>query len=178
GFTGPQTDISLHHRWANPDKASGLKIKINANKGATYTTTDPNGTGCTWAEHDCGPNSEAFSFHGNGAHCIFVDGHVAYVRESVSHDVLTALCTRNNATGEAGLMNDLPVDCPSLSRPFDLGAGCLAPGSWVTLAASDLNPTAFACPLSKSSWVAKSSSYCWWSLWSDLRPCSPCWRSA
>lgn len=96
-------DYSHQWRWANPDFSSGLSKKLNNNKGATYTTSDPNGDGCTWMVHDCGPNSEAFSFHGNGVHMVFVDGHVAYVRESLPLTTLRALATRSEGKVEAAV---------------------------------------------------------------------------
>ncbi|MFO0821810.1 MAG: DUF1559 domain-containing protein [Gemmataceae bacterium] len=86
-------------RWANPDNTSGQSKKINSAKNATYTTADP-AEGCAWNVHDCGPNSEIFSFHGNGAHYVFADGHVAFVRESTSKAVLRALVTRSEAKNE------------------------------------------------------------------------------
>src|SRR5262249_11910963 len=60
---------SRHWRWANPDIASSQSRKVNSAKGASYTTTDTEG--CFWAQQDCGPNSEMFSFHGNGAYAVF-----------------------------------------------------------------------------------------------------------
>jgi len=91
---------SKHWRWANPDVASGQSKKINSAKAATYTNPDPT-DGCAWANHDCGPNSEMFSFHGNGAHAVFADGHVQFIRESVSKAVLRALATRADGKNEA-----------------------------------------------------------------------------
>ncbi len=95
---------SKHWRWANPDIASGQSFKINGAKNATYGTLDPI-DGCSWAQHDCGPNSEMFSFHGNGAHYVFADGHVVFVRESTSKAVLRALATRNDAKNETAPAN-------------------------------------------------------------------------
>lgn len=93
--------FSKHWRWANPDFSSGMSKKLNNNKNATYTSPDPNGDGCTWMNHDCGPNSEAFSFHGNGVHMVFADGHAAYIRESISLPLLRALATRGEGRAEA-----------------------------------------------------------------------------
>src|SRR5262249_27475074 len=93
-FAGPNV-ASKHLRWANPDIASGQSKKINSAKGASYTTTDTEG--CTWQAHDCGPNSEMFSFHGNGAHAVFADGHVVFVKESTPKNILRALATRSEA---------------------------------------------------------------------------------
>lgn len=90
---------SRHWRWANPDIASGQARRINSAKRGTYTAVDPN-DGCAWAQHDCGPNSEVFSFHGNGAHVVFADGHVAFIRESTTTAVLRALATRSEGRNE------------------------------------------------------------------------------
>jgi prepilin-type N-terminal cleavage/methylation domain-containing protein/prepilin-type processing-associated H-X9-DG protein len=105
GSTGgtPTPIVSKHWRWANPDFASGLSKKLNNNKGGTYTTADPNGDGCVWSTHDCGPNSEAFSFHGSGVHMVFTDGHVAYVRESMTLPILRAMTTRDQGKVEASI---------------------------------------------------------------------------
>jgi prepilin-type processing-associated H-X9-DG protein len=91
---------SRHWRWANPDIASGQSKKINSAKLGTYTTPDPT-DGCAWAQHDCGPNSEMYSFHGNGAWAVFADGHVLFVRETTSKAVLRALATRADGKNEA-----------------------------------------------------------------------------
>jgi prepilin-type N-terminal cleavage/methylation domain-containing protein/prepilin-type processing-associated H-X9-DG protein len=91
-------------RWANPDNTSGQSKKINSAKNGTYTTVDPQ-DGCRWTEHDCGPNSEVFSFHGNGAHYVFADGHVTFVRESTSKAVLRALATRSDGKNETAPQN-------------------------------------------------------------------------
>jgi prepilin-type N-terminal cleavage/methylation domain-containing protein/prepilin-type processing-associated H-X9-DG protein len=96
---GITNTASLHWRWANPDVASGQSKKINSAKNATYTVADPT-DGCAWAQHDCGPNSEMFSFHGNGAFAVFADGHVQFVRESTSKAVLRALATRADGKNE------------------------------------------------------------------------------
>jgi prepilin-type N-terminal cleavage/methylation domain-containing protein len=90
---------SKHWRWANPDISSGQSRKVNSAKNATYSTADPT-DGCAWAQHDCGPNSEMFSFHGNGAFAVFADGHVVYVRETVSKAVLRSLATRADGKNE------------------------------------------------------------------------------
>ena len=96
---GGAYSASKQWRWANPDIASGQSKKINSAKNGTYTTADAT-DGCAWAQHDCGPNSEVFSFHGNGAHMVFADGHVAFVRESISKSVLRALATRSEGKSE------------------------------------------------------------------------------
>jgi prepilin-type N-terminal cleavage/methylation domain-containing protein/prepilin-type processing-associated H-X9-DG protein len=110
-YYDPITDGPKHHwRWADPDTASGLKRKINNTQGGGMFTIDPNvqtgdSTQCantTWTVHDCGPNNEAFSFHGNGAHMVFADGHVTYMRDTVAYAVVNALGTRSNGANEQG----------------------------------------------------------------------------
>jgi prepilin-type N-terminal cleavage/methylation domain-containing protein/prepilin-type processing-associated H-X9-DG protein len=91
---------SLQWRWASPDVATSLVRKINSAKNATYTAPDAT-EGCSWAMPHCGPNSEFFSFHGSGAHAVFADGHVVFVRDSASKAVLRALATRSDGRNEA-----------------------------------------------------------------------------
>jgi prepilin-type N-terminal cleavage/methylation domain-containing protein/prepilin-type processing-associated H-X9-DG protein len=50
--------------------------------------------GCTFAMNKKNDN-EPFSFHPGGSNCLFVDGHVQFIRESVPLVVFAALCTRN-----------------------------------------------------------------------------------
>jgi prepilin-type N-terminal cleavage/methylation domain-containing protein/prepilin-type processing-associated H-X9-DG protein len=95
---------SRHWRWANPDNASGQAKRINSAKNATYGVVDAT-DGCAWTKHDCGPNSEMFSFHGNGAHAVFADGHVIFVKESTPLAVLRALSTRSDGKNETAPAN-------------------------------------------------------------------------
>ena len=50
-------------------------------------------TACPWSANNCGPNDEPFSFHPGGALAVYGDGHVQLVRDSISPQVLRALCT-------------------------------------------------------------------------------------
>jgi prepilin-type processing-associated H-X9-DG protein len=95
---------SMHWRWANPDIATHSVRRINSAKNATYTAADAT-EGCSWAVPHCGPNSEIFSFHGNGAHVVFADGHVVFVKESTSKAVLRALITRSDGKNETAPEN-------------------------------------------------------------------------
>jgi prepilin-type N-terminal cleavage/methylation domain-containing protein/prepilin-type processing-associated H-X9-DG protein len=107
-FLDPITlTASRHWRWANPDIGSPVnRPKLNNNAGATYTTTDPNSTdNCTWQAHDCGPNSEPFSFHGGGLHAVFADGHAFFLSDSVTPKVVRALTTRDQGTAEIGVLD-------------------------------------------------------------------------
>jgi prepilin-type N-terminal cleavage/methylation domain-containing protein/prepilin-type processing-associated H-X9-DG protein len=92
-------DVGAHWRWASPDVATTLFQRANSAKSATYSAFDA-GDGCAWAQYHCGPNSEMFSFHGNGAHAVFADGHVTFVKETTSKAVLRALVTRSDGRNE------------------------------------------------------------------------------
>jgi hypothetical protein len=99
---------SLHWRWANPDIASAVnRPKLNNNANASYTTTDPNPTGapCTWEVHDCGPNSEPFSWHGGGVHAVFADGHVFFLADTIVPRALRAFTTRDQGSQEIGFVD-------------------------------------------------------------------------
>jgi prepilin-type processing-associated H-X9-DG protein len=50
-------------------------------------------SGCTFAMNKRNDN-EPYSFHSGGGNCLFTDGHVQFVRESVRLEVFAALCTR------------------------------------------------------------------------------------
>jgi prepilin-type processing-associated H-X9-DG protein len=79
-----------HWRWAEPDNTSGASKVMNNN-------AQPFGgpPSCPWTSHDCGPNNEWFSFHPGGAHAVFADGHVQFIRDSISLRVVYSLGTRS-----------------------------------------------------------------------------------
>ncbi len=80
-----------HWRWAEPDNTSGCSKVVNNN--ASPTGGPPT---CPWNYHDCGPNNEWFSFHPGGAHAVFGDGHVAFVRDTIPLRLVYSLGTRSN----------------------------------------------------------------------------------
>jgi prepilin-type processing-associated H-X9-DG protein len=109
-------------RWAEPDTSNGISgppgtpehpvsnitggvngqggaSADNAQFGDTYTIINnsklPFGgpTYCPWSINNCGPNDEAFSFHGPGCNCLFGDGHVSFIFEGVDAIVFRRLCT-------------------------------------------------------------------------------------
>jgi prepilin-type N-terminal cleavage/methylation domain-containing protein/prepilin-type processing-associated H-X9-DG protein len=69
---------------------------------------------CLWASStNCGPNDEIFSFHGNGANVVFLDGHVTYLNETIDPVVLRRLVTSGesvapNATIPGNVNNVTP----------------------------------------------------------------------
>jgi prepilin-type N-terminal cleavage/methylation domain-containing protein/prepilin-type processing-associated H-X9-DG protein len=87
-------------RWAEPSSAEG----ISGFPGATYSgpflrminnSPVPFGgpPGCPWTQYNCGPNSEPYSFHGNGCNVLFMDGHVSFIRDDIHPVALRRLLT-------------------------------------------------------------------------------------
>jgi prepilin-type N-terminal cleavage/methylation domain-containing protein/prepilin-type processing-associated H-X9-DG protein len=98
-------------RWAEQDNAFGvsgdpLAWRDKRAGPAVNNNAAPFGgpPECPWATgsqasgassaNNCGPNDEIFSFHSGGANAVYGDGHVAFVRESVSSVVIRSLVTR------------------------------------------------------------------------------------
>ena len=77
------------HRWAEPDCAYGVSKGVNTNKSPFGGPAS-----CPWGTNNCGPNEEIFSFHPGGAHVVFCDGHVAFLKESIDPRTLRKLVTR------------------------------------------------------------------------------------
>jgi prepilin-type N-terminal cleavage/methylation domain-containing protein/prepilin-type processing-associated H-X9-DG protein len=86
-------------RWAEP-ASTGM---IGGPPGAVYPYNGkiinnfslPFGgpPGCPWTNAACGPNDEPFSFHGGGVNCLFMDGHVTFIREEVDPITLRRMLT-------------------------------------------------------------------------------------
>jgi hypothetical protein len=76
GVSGPHQDTA------------NKKARINNN-------AQPRGgpSSCPWGMNNCGPNDEPFSFHLGGVLAVFGDGHAVFLRDTVSPQVLRALCT-------------------------------------------------------------------------------------
>ncbi len=102
-------------RWAEPDTGSGIsgppglyfsdnptyvKVINNSAKpfgGGTASTVNI-GAGtyaCGWANNNCGPNDEAYSFHANGCNVVFGDATVRFVRDDIDPVTFRRMCTPN-----------------------------------------------------------------------------------
>jgi prepilin-type processing-associated H-X9-DG protein len=96
-------------RWGEQDSGFGVSgdptlntttasFKIINNNNTSAGTDGP--SSCNWkTTNNCGTNDEIFSFHTGGANVVFADGHVAFVRDSLSPVVVAALVSRSG--GEA-----------------------------------------------------------------------------
>jgi prepilin-type N-terminal cleavage/methylation domain-containing protein/prepilin-type processing-associated H-X9-DG protein len=91
-------------RWAEQDNGFGVSgdpllntttagFKIVNNNFTSPGTDGPNG--CWKLTNNCGPNDEIFSFHNGGANVVFADGHVQFIRDSISSVTMASLVSRS-----------------------------------------------------------------------------------
>ena len=87
-------------RWAEPDTANGVSGPPGAHYGDAGLKVINNNAvpfggpaSCPWTTNNCGVNDEIFSFHGNGANAVFMDGHVSFLRDNITPIALRRLCT-------------------------------------------------------------------------------------
>jgi prepilin-type N-terminal cleavage/methylation domain-containing protein/prepilin-type processing-associated H-X9-DG protein len=82
-------------RWAEPDEAFGVSGQPNnkfrpMNEQASFGT--PPGALST-AGNNAGANDELFSYHSGGVNCLFGDGSVRFIKDSISLVALRSLVT-------------------------------------------------------------------------------------
>jgi prepilin-type N-terminal cleavage/methylation domain-containing protein/prepilin-type processing-associated H-X9-DG protein len=93
-------------RWAEPDNGFGVSGDPTITNGLGVSSTGGRakvinnnkspfgGSACIWTNvTNCGPNDEIFSFHGNGANVLFMDGHVTFLSEDIDAIVMRRLVT-------------------------------------------------------------------------------------
>jgi prepilin-type processing-associated H-X9-DG protein len=119
GTGAPGTGVArAPWRWADPDSGYALNGDPSAGNGWGSVNTaysglvhgrpkvmnndkdpfggpaGPNPPSCLWLNKtNCGPNEEVFSFHGEGANVLFMDGHVTFMDEYVDIIVFRRLVT-------------------------------------------------------------------------------------
>ena len=87
---GANPSMRKHWRWAEADNAFGVSFTPNYHlKITTPTCAKP------WTPMNCGANDELFSFHSGGSYAVYADGHVSFLRESISGQMLRALVSRS-----------------------------------------------------------------------------------
>ena len=90
--------------WADGDTANGVSGPPNATagnlKGVINQNAQPKGgpADCPWINNNCGPNDEPFSLHTGGVNCVFGDGSVRFVSQTITPQAMRALCS--SAGGE------------------------------------------------------------------------------
>src|SRR5262249_33508274 len=92
-------------RWAEQDTGFGVSGDPTLNTTSTgfkiinnnFTSPGTDGPStCNWKlTNNCGANDEIFSFHTGGALVVFADGHVTFLRDSLSPAVVASLVSRN-----------------------------------------------------------------------------------
>src|SRR5262249_36910504 len=89
-------------RWAEPSSAEGISGFPGATYGGPFLRMINNSPvpfggppGCPWTQYNCGPNSEPYSFHGNGCNVLFMDGHVIFIRDDIDPIAFRRLLTAN-----------------------------------------------------------------------------------
>ena len=98
--TAPPSNSRATNRWAEPDNGIGISGPANATaaslRGVINNNNTPEGgpADCPWANNNCGPNTEIFSYHPNGANVLLCDGSVQMLRDAIDPRVVRKLVTR------------------------------------------------------------------------------------
>ncbi len=92
------------NRWAEPETGNGVSGPPTGDPNSPLYQSVPGPyvnqnatpvggpTSCPWSTNNCGPNDELFSSHPGGVIVVFGDGHVTFLRDSVSGRTLRYLC--------------------------------------------------------------------------------------
>jgi prepilin-type N-terminal cleavage/methylation domain-containing protein/prepilin-type processing-associated H-X9-DG protein len=92
GPSGGMTIKRRYWRWAEPDQAYGVSGAPN-NKFRPMNETAPWAQTGVTAGNNAGANDELFSFHPGGVNCVFGDGSVRFIKDTISVVTLRALVT-------------------------------------------------------------------------------------
>lgn len=90
-------------RWADPSTSTGISGQKGAVFGSNVRMINGNPvpyggpSNCPWTFTNCGPNDEAFSFHGSGCNAAFMDGHVSWLRDDIDPIALRRFVTANES---------------------------------------------------------------------------------
>jgi prepilin-type processing-associated H-X9-DG protein/prepilin-type N-terminal cleavage/methylation domain-containing protein len=88
-LTGGPTDFPGNAKFLISNNATPVNGPI------AVSLASPTPGDCPWniIKSNCGPNDEIFSWHGDGANVVFVDGHVAWLAQNINHLTLRYLVT-------------------------------------------------------------------------------------
>jgi prepilin-type processing-associated H-X9-DG protein len=96
----PPSSSRASNRWAEPDNGIGISGPGNATVGNlrgvinNNNSTDGGPADCPWTATNCGPNTEIFSYHPDGANVLLCDGSVQMLHEQIDPRVVRKLVTR------------------------------------------------------------------------------------
>jgi prepilin-type processing-associated H-X9-DG protein len=87
-----------NYRWGEPDVGNGVsgphQDSVNKTARINNNSTPKGGpSSCPWSQNNCGPNDEPFSTHSGGVNAVWGDGHVAFLRDSITPQVLRGIMT-------------------------------------------------------------------------------------
>ena len=90
-WTGGASGGRRMYAWADPDSGTnGISGPSNALSPASriaqinnYASPIGGPAECRWANNNCGPNDEPFSFHTGGVNCAMGDGSVRFIRSGI-----------------------------------------------------------------------------------------------
>lgn len=90
----------MNNRWAEPDVANGISgppAGSDYAKKVINQSSRPIGgpSDCQWTQNNCGPNDEPYSFHTGGCSVVWGDGHVSFLRDTVTPQQMRVLITPN-----------------------------------------------------------------------------------
>jgi prepilin-type N-terminal cleavage/methylation domain-containing protein/prepilin-type processing-associated H-X9-DG protein len=93
------------NRWADPETGNGVSGPPQGDPGSSFFQNKPgpyinqnsaplggSTSTCTWTTNNCGPNDELFSSHSGGVNVVYMDGHVAFLRETIDGATMRYLC--------------------------------------------------------------------------------------
>jgi prepilin-type N-terminal cleavage/methylation domain-containing protein/prepilin-type processing-associated H-X9-DG protein len=89
-----QTAFRRYWRWVEPDAAFGVSGQPNNSARPMYETS-PYPTTTVTAGNNAGANDELFSYHSGGVNCLFGDGSVRFIKNSIGVVVLRSIITLN-----------------------------------------------------------------------------------
>jgi prepilin-type N-terminal cleavage/methylation domain-containing protein/prepilin-type processing-associated H-X9-DG protein len=65
--------------YSGPSNSTGSKLaRINQNASPVGGPAE-----CKWSTNNCGPNDEPFAFHPGGVNCVFADGSIRFISDSI-----------------------------------------------------------------------------------------------
>jgi prepilin-type processing-associated H-X9-DG protein/prepilin-type N-terminal cleavage/methylation domain-containing protein len=93
GVSGPPMSDPASPQYSGAKTYSGPWVNQSAFPIGGYGSAQnlPPAGQCNWSQNNCGPNDELFSSHAGGANVVFMDGHVAFMRNNTPLPIIRYL---------------------------------------------------------------------------------------